>query len=159
MDRQGLLKRVETAWNDLREAYSGLTEQRLMIPGVMGQWSVRDILAHVTTWEEEALNYLPLILKGGRPPRYSLTYGGIDAFNALKTEEKRGLTLAEVMQSMHDIHRRLIAYIESVPESQFQGETPFRSASGSTPTAIIQSMPKQFGDGGKSKASVASKLL
>jgi hypothetical protein len=36
----------------------------------MGEWSVKDILAHVTTWEEEALKYLPLILTGGRPPRY-----------------------------------------------------------------------------------------
>jgi hypothetical protein len=104
----------------------GLSEAQLMIPGVTGKWSVRDILAHVTTWEEEALKHLPLILKGGRPPRYSVKYGGIHAFNALKTEQKKNLSLAQVLQEIHDVHRRLIAYIESVPLCQFQEETPFR---------------------------------
>src|SRR5437773_1337186 len=41
-----------------------------MKPGVTGDWSVRDILAHVSTWEEEALTHLPLILEGGTPARY-----------------------------------------------------------------------------------------
>lgn len=126
MDRRGLLKRLDKAWSEFQEARAGLSEAQLMIPGVTGKWSVRDILAHVTTWEEEALKYLPLVLKGGRPPRYSLTYGGIDAFNALKTEQKKNLPLAQVLQEMDDVHRRLIAYIESVPLGQFQAETRFR---------------------------------
>ena len=62
-------------------------------PGVTKARSVRDILAHVTTWEEEALKHLPLILKGGKLPRYSVTYGSIDAFNAQMTERKKGLSL------------------------------------------------------------------
>ena len=37
-------------------------------PGVVGNWSVKDVLAHVTTWEEEAQKYLPAILEGRRPP-------------------------------------------------------------------------------------------
>jgi hypothetical protein len=126
VDRRGLLKRLDKAWRDFQETHAGLSEAQLMMPGVTGKWSVRDILAHVTTWEEEALKHLPLVLKGGRSPRYSLTYGGIDAFNALKTEQKTNLSLAQVLQEVHDVHRRLIAYIESVPLSQFQKETRFR---------------------------------
>ena len=42
------------------ESYAGLSDSQLMEPGVSGAWSVRDILTHVTTWEEEALKYLPL---------------------------------------------------------------------------------------------------
>ena len=53
---------------------------------------MQDILAHVTTWEEEALRYLPRILEGGTPPRYSTTYGGIDAFNAQMTARKARLS-------------------------------------------------------------------
>ena len=60
----------------------GLSDAELMEPGVTGAWSVKDIIPHVTGWEEEALTHLPLILAGGRPPRYSVRYGGIDAFNA-----------------------------------------------------------------------------
>lgn len=50
----------------------------------------------------------------------------IDAFNALKTEQKKNLSLAQVLQEMYDVHRRLIVYVESVPLVQFQGETRFR---------------------------------
>ncbi len=89
MDKQQLLKQLEKAWAAIKESYAGLSDSQLTESGVMGNWSVKDILAHVTTWEEEALKYLPLIITGGRPPRYT-RYGGIDAFNAQMTEQKRG---------------------------------------------------------------------
>jgi hypothetical protein len=86
---------------------------------------VKDILAHVTTWEQEALTYLPLILRGGRPPRYA-TVGGIDAFNAQMTAQKRRLSLAEVRRQMDQTHRRLIELIRSTPPDQFTSETRAR---------------------------------
>jgi hypothetical protein len=126
VDRGQLLKRLDRAWRDFLESHAGLSETQMMQSGVTGNWSVRDILAHVTTWEEEALKHLPLVLKGGRPPRYSVKYGGIDAFNALMTEQKRHLSLSEVLRQMDVTHRRLINYIEGVPEQQFREETRFR---------------------------------
>ncbi|MCL4295814.1 MAG: maleylpyruvate isomerase N-terminal domain-containing protein [Anaerolineae bacterium] len=126
MDRRQLLKKLDKSWLEIKASYAGLSDSQLTEPGVAGDWSVKDILAHVTTWEEEALKYLPLIVKGGRPPRYSVKYGGIDAFNAQMTEQKRGLSLAEVLDQLDETHRRLIAYIQSVPEEQFTRETPFR---------------------------------
>lgn len=125
MDKQRLLKQLEKAWTALKESYDGLSDSQLTEPGVMDHWSVRDILAHVTTWEEEALKYLPLILTGGRPPRY-IQYGGIDAFNAQMTEQKRGLPLSDVLRHLDETHRRLIDYIRSVPEEHFTRETRFR---------------------------------
>ncbi|MCG3118022.1 MAG: hypothetical protein ALAOOOJD_00155 [bacterium] len=126
MDRSQLLKRLDKAWEDFKESYAGLSNAELMEPGVAGNWSVRDLIAHVTWWEEEALKHLPLILGGGKPPRYSVTYGGIDAFNAQMTEQKKNLSLTEVLQQQADTHRRLIEYIQSVPEEQFTQETRFR---------------------------------
>jgi uncharacterized protein (TIGR03083 family) len=125
MDQHQLLKQLEKAWTALKESYAGLSDSQLTEPGVMDNWSVRDILAHVTTWEEEALKYLPLILAGGRPPRYT-QYGGIDAFNAQMTEQKRGLPLSDVLRQLDETHRRLIDYIRSVPEEHFTRETRFR---------------------------------
>ena len=125
MNREHLLFRLDKAWTALGESYAGLTEAEMMAPGVAGEWSVKDMLAHVATWEEEALKYLPLVLAGGRPPRYA-SYGGIDAFNARMTEAKRGLSLAEVQRLLVETHRQLIAYLQSVPEAQFATETRFR---------------------------------
>ena len=126
MNRQQLLNKLDKAWAALKDSYAGLTDARLTEPGVMGDWTVKDILAHVTTWEEEALKYLPLILQEGRPPRYSVKYGGIDAFNAQMMERKRGLSLADVLNQLDETHRRLIDYVQSAPEEEIRQETRFR---------------------------------
>jgi hypothetical protein len=126
VDRRQLLKRVDKAWEAFNESYASLSDAQLMEAGVTGAWSVRDILAHVTTWEEEALKHLPLILKGSTPPRYSVLYGGIDAFNARTTEEKRSLSLSEVREQLAATHGCLIELIRSVPEHQLIGDTRFR---------------------------------
>ena len=126
MDKQQFLKKVDQAWEAFEAAYAGLPEAQLTEPGVVGDWSVKDLLAHVSTWEEEALKFLPLILAGGRAPRYSTQYGGLDAFNALITEQKRGLSLAEVQAQRASTHRRLLDYLGSVPAEPFESDTPFR---------------------------------
>jgi hypothetical protein len=125
MNRQQLLEKLDKAWAEIKESYAGLSGSQLTEPGIAGDWSVKDILAHVTTWEEEALKYLPLIIEGRRPPRY-ITYGGIDAFNAQSTERKRSLSLSDVLRQLDEIHSRLIDYVQSVPEEQFTRETRFR---------------------------------
>ena len=125
MDRQQLLKRLGAAWQAFKASYAGLSNSQLMESGVTGTWSIRDIIAHVTTWEEEALKHLPAVLEGRRPPRYSVTYGGIDAFNALMTTKKEGLSLSEVFRQQEEIHRRVIDMIERVPEDQVVRETRF----------------------------------
>ena len=117
---------MEKAWEAFKESYAGLSDVQLVEAGVTGTWSVRDILAHVTTWEEEALKHLPLILKGGTPPRYSVRYGGIDAFNARMTEQKRSLSLSEVREQLAATHGRLVEYIQGAPEHQLTGDTRFR---------------------------------
>jgi hypothetical protein len=126
MNKGQLLKKLEQAWASFTESYAGLSAEQMVEPGVTGDWSVKDILAHVSWWEEEALKYLPLILQGKRPPRYSVLYGGIDAFNAQMTELKRDIYLVEVQRQLEGTHARLTDYVRSAPEEQFVTETPFR---------------------------------
>ena len=130
VDRQqarldAMVAKVEAAWAAFHESYAGLSDNDLMIAGVTGAWSIRDLIAHVTWWDAEAITHLPLVLDGGTPPRYSVTYGGIDAFNAMKTEEKRGLSLAEVRAEAEATHARLIAYLRSVPPDRLAGNAKF----------------------------------
>ena len=126
MNTQQVLDRLDAAWRDFEASYAGLTDAQLLVPGVTGRWSVRDIIAHVTWWEEEALKHLPLVREGGRPARYSVKYGGIDAFNALMTAQRRHLSLAEVRRQHDDVHARLVAYVRAAPEELYVRETRFR---------------------------------
>lgn len=126
MNKAQLLERLDVAWDALQASYAGLSDAELMEPGVTGTWSVKDIIAHVTLWEEEALTHLPLIIAGGRPPKYSARYGSIDGFNAQMAEQKSMLSLPEVLRQRNEVHRRLVDFIESVPEDQIARETRFR---------------------------------
>jgi hypothetical protein len=121
-----VVRTLEGAWAELRESYAGLTDALLLEPGVAGDWSLRDVLAHVGTWQEEALTHLPLIAAGGTPPRYATAFGGIDAFNALMAERKRDLPLADVRRGLDEAHRRLVELIRAAPEDQLTGDTRFR---------------------------------
>jgi hypothetical protein len=126
VDKQQLLRRLHNAWIAFKDSYAGLSELDVLEPGVTKVWSVRDIIAHVTTWEEEALKHLPAVLEGRRPPRYSVAYGGIDAFNALMTTKKAGLSLAEVYRQQDEVHRQIIDAVVRTPDAQLARETRYR---------------------------------
>src|ERR1700730_9375275 len=126
MDRRQLLRRLDEAWIAFKDSYAGLSESDVLEPGVTKDWSVRDIIAHVTTWEEEALKHLPAVLEGRRPPRYSVTYGGIDAFNALMTRNKAGLSLAEVYRQQEEVHRQVIDAVVWTPDSGWLSTPRYR---------------------------------
>lgn len=126
MDRLQFLKKIDSAWKQLNASYEGLPDSDLLASGVTGNWSMKDIIAHVTLWEEEALKHAPIVLAGGKPPKYSTTYGGIDAFNAKMTKQRRNLSLDEVLQQRDETHHRLVEFIKTVPEDQIARETKFR---------------------------------
>jgi hypothetical protein len=122
---QRLLTSLEAAWSALGDAYAGLSDGELVEPGVVDGWSVKDILAHITTWEQEALKHLPRVIAGGTPPRYA-AQGGIDAFNARATAAGRQLSLAQVLRRRDQTHARLLDFIRGQPEGTFGVRTRAR---------------------------------
>ncbi len=120
-----LLKRLDAAWQAFNDSYAGLPDSRLTEPDVTGDWSIKDLLAHVTIWELEAMKYVPLIIEGGRPPRYA-THGGIDAFNARTMAQKQNLSLPTIRKQLDETHNRLIDFIKSLPEDQLTQESRVR---------------------------------
>ena len=115
MKKTRTLDRLKREWQALLQTWEGLPENVLLQPGAVGHWSTRDVMAHVTTWDEEARKALPLILEGKPLPRYM----GIDAFNAREQEHKRHLSLEQVKKELVATHEKLISFLETVPESAF----------------------------------------
>jgi len=126
VSQQALLTLIDRRWQALLSSYAGLTEAQMTAPGVIGAWSIKDIIGHVSVWEEEALTHLPVVLAGRRPPRYSTTHGGINAFNALMTQRNRDLPLRDVLKRRDDTHRRLLEFVARAPEAECEGDTRFR---------------------------------
>jgi hypothetical protein len=124
--RDRLLKSIHAAWTAFMESHEGLSDAELIEAGVVGAWSVKDIMAHLTVWENEALTHLPQIAQGRRPPTYAIAHGGIDAFNAKMEQRWEDFSLAEVHEELDETHARLIAYLRSVPPELLDSRSRFR---------------------------------
>ena len=122
MNREKLLARLNAPWQDFRLSFAGLTDDEMATAGVTDDWSVRDIAGHVTTWEAEALRWLPVLIEGKRAGRY----GDIDRFNDEQRRLKSALSSAEVVDELAKTHARLVAYLNELPEALFEGERPLR---------------------------------
>jgi hypothetical protein len=125
--REKLMDQIERTWSELLGSIEGLSDEQMLEPGVVERWSVKDVLAHVTTWEEESLKHLPEIARGEPQQRYKDVYGGLDAFNALKFEENQNRPLGEVKRRLHETHQRLLDYLETVPDELLHSRERFRT--------------------------------
>ncbi len=124
MNREQLLRRVDGEWRRFIDSFEGLVTEVCQQPGVVGEWSVKDLISHVATWEE-AVAALSTIMEGRRVPLYS-TYGGIDAFNDRKWSQYRELSLQDAIARAFYSHRQLMAFLTEVPEHHFAREGRFR---------------------------------
>ena len=122
MNREQLIGRIEGSWGAFNDACAGLSDAASTQRGVVDDWSVKDLMAHVATWEGEALKALPIIMQGKRPPRY----GGVDNFNERQNEANSTLSLKEARDLLQRSHGRLLDFIATVPEAWFATETRFR---------------------------------
>jgi hypothetical protein len=47
---------ADRAW--IEGMLSGLTEEQMNVPGVEGDWSIKDIIAHLTVWERRGTQWI-----------------------------------------------------------------------------------------------------
>mgnify|MGYP001355681897 CR=1 FL=1 len=125
--RDKLMDTIDERWGALLASVEGLSDEQVQTPGVVGEWSVKDILAHVTTWEIESLKHLPEIAEGKPQQRYKDVYGGLDAFNALTFAQNRERSLDEVRVRLIETHERLLDYLATVPDELLHSRERFRT--------------------------------
>ena len=57
-------RRVDASWDGWLAALDGVPAERLIEPGVCGDWSVKDLIGHVAYWDDDALADVERIMKG-----------------------------------------------------------------------------------------------
>ena len=125
MDKIEFLEHFNASWQALLSAFQGLSPEQMKRAGVTETWSVKDILGHVTTWEQEALQALPDIQAGKPAPDYLQLFGGIDGFNAYMVLAKNRHSLDEVLQNLTKVHEKLLRLVEETDPAEFADESPF----------------------------------
>ena len=103
----------------LLAALNGLSEDEMARPGAVGRWSVRDVLAHILAWEDEAVKRLDL-LAAERPQDFAriTSEEELEAWNARAHERYAGLALAEVMRRLEDAQGRILAGLDSLSDER-----------------------------------------
>ena len=76
-----LAGQLQEARERLINSYAGLTDEEMLEPGVAGDWSIRDILAHVAAWDRAQTEAYRMMLRGERPALLDLDEEANEAFN------------------------------------------------------------------------------
>jgi len=83
-----LLGRLDTSRQDFLDALGAVDADLVTVPGVMEDWSVRDIVVHVAAWCEHAVSALDLAV-AGRGDGFAYSTAETDAMNVHFLEEAR----------------------------------------------------------------------
>ena len=110
-DMPGLFDRFEQARSALKQTYGHLSDTQMIAPGADGGWSVKDHLAHLTTWEAG----IAALLR--REPRCAAM--GLDdaivrqtdeaGVNAIIDRHNKDRALPDVLADFEQTHRDLLA--------------------------------------------------
>jgi hypothetical protein len=114
MDKQGVLEHLVEARAALLAAIDGLGEAEMTALPVAGDWTIKDILAHVSGWAAWDLAGVRGVL-AGEPPDFS-AIEDVDAFNARLVAERCKWTLGRILAEMADAHAALEGLLASAPD-------------------------------------------
>jgi hypothetical protein len=105
-------------WRDL---VAEVGRERMNEPGPMGEWTFKDLTAHLAAWRNYRIPAIEAVARGDTmpPPPWpaELTEDDYDAINAWFRERDRDRTLDDVLDDYDHSFERLATALEALPES------------------------------------------
>jgi hypothetical protein len=110
-----------------QELLDRLSRRRLTAPGLGGgQWSPKDLIGHLASWEEYALDALDAWDRGERAPIDLLWSIGTNAINRQNVERKAAWPLARVRRESERTFAELLDAIASLTDARWRGPVSSR---------------------------------
>ena len=116
--KEELLQQAEEEWRRLLDVAQGLSEERQLLAGVAGHWSVKDLLGHVATWDDELVKVVERFQNSGEKTSYG-GREGVDRFNESEAENKRILSFSQVWDELRRSHQHLLDFLYELPPESF----------------------------------------
>ena len=111
------LRHARTEWDTLMEAAVARHGYDVLAkPDAVGTWSIRDLVAHLTSYDRWFVNAAEAQLRGEPPPADGTEWMAWDERNAIHHQRTVHLTLDEVMYDSRQIYDRLLALVEQLSE-------------------------------------------
>lgn len=106
-----LLDRIRTGRVKIAALWVGLTADEMQQPGYNGEWSVKDLIAHLLFWEQFMIEHAPRLLAGDSLPPFE-----VDPFNREAYEANRYRTLDDVRAAFRASYPQLEALVKGLPD-------------------------------------------
>lgn len=116
-DREKLATDLEQARNELRASYEGLSDEQMTQAGAVGEWSVKDTLTHIASWEEITLTDLQRVARGDMPTLASFDLKKVDDWNTTIMSIRRNLPLEQVLRELDIVRADVMEVFGRLPDS------------------------------------------
>jgi hypothetical protein len=114
-----LLAELNQEWVAIEHICAGLSEAAMVAPGVEGEWSVKDILCHISAWEKYLLDRLEMVMTG-EPPQYPAmaSWDDVHRFNAQVYADNKDRLLSSVILEFRSLYRGVMTILEALNDTQ-----------------------------------------
>jgi hypothetical protein len=118
------LRAEQAQWEALLQ---DIGEEHMTQPGVAAEWSIKDIVAHLTGWRRRTVGRFQAALRHepAPPPLWPLHLQDDDEINAWIYAANRDRPLAEVLSESRDIFQQLVETLDAFPEADLLDPTRF----------------------------------
>ncbi|HLE13904.1 MAG TPA: ClbS/DfsB family four-helix bundle protein [Anaerolineales bacterium] len=120
MNKSEVLSALEESREKFLDAIEGLPEEAMEEPGVVGEWSVKDILVHLTRWEAELVKLLWQARNKRTPTSAHFSPSPVDELNERWYRESHDRPLQAVLEDFHGVRNQTIRRVEQLPEQAFE---------------------------------------
>jgi hypothetical protein len=110
-----------------------LSQEAVLLPGVCGEWSVKDIVAHITVHEQRMLKWLDETLKGENPSEYQPYDSPDEQLNALNHQiylDHLNRSWKDVLADWESTHRQTLAWTNSADDDALFDSSRFHLLGG-----------------------------
>lgn len=123
------IEREREAWESL---LGRIGEARMLEPGAFGDWSFKDLVAHLNGWDLDSLRHLEAAAlgQGGAQPPWPEHLEDEDAINAWLVAEGRERYLGEVIGESRETFARLAGVVQRLPDDAVSDPERFPSLDG-----------------------------
>jgi hypothetical protein len=113
-----LLEAIQTERNHFEALIAPLSDEQMCQPALGGQRSVKDILAHITAWEQRCIGWIEAGLRGETPARPEPGYAweDIDLLNEHTYLEHQHRPLQDVLADSHRSYQQLLEQVRTLSE-------------------------------------------
>jgi uncharacterized protein (TIGR03083 family) len=120
MNKAQFLAECQAEFDVLERLIAPLSAEEKTQPGMLGEWSVKDVLAHLYEWQQLMLGWQEAGLRGEnpKPPGRGYNWKQLPALNQEIYETHKDAPLEEIEAKLRESHRRMLALAESTPEEE-----------------------------------------